>query len=76
MTTRYNTVTTVPVSITIVIDEKIKKTNDCFQVTFTTARGCTPVWRTVIKRRYFEGLNESEYFHSTWADCARIDGIN
>ena len=66
---------TVPVSITTVIDEKIhEKTNDCFQVTFTTAPDLTPVWRTVIKRRYFDGINESKYFHSTWADYARIGG--
>ena len=74
MTTQYNAMATVPVSITTVIDEKIRKNSDCFQVTFTTAPDLTPVWRTVIKRRYFDGLNESKYFHSTWADYARIDG--
>ena len=65
---------TVPVSITTVINEKIQKNSDCFQVTFTTAPDLTPVWRTVIKRRYLDGLNESKYFHSTWADYARING--
>ena len=48
MTTQYNAMATVPVSITTVIDEKIQKTNDCFQVTFTTAPDLTHVWRTVI----------------------------
>ena len=67
---------TVPGSSSTVIDEKIQKTNDCFQVIFTTAPDLTPVWRTVIKRRYFDGLNESKYFHSTWADYARIDGTS
>ena len=42
---------TVPVSITTVINEKIQKNSDCFQVTFTIAPDLTPVWRTVIKRR-------------------------
>ena len=51
-----------------------KKNSDCFQVTFTTAPDLTPIWRTVIKRRYFDGLNESKYFHSAWADYARING--
>ena len=54
--------------------KKYKKNSDCFQVTFTTAPDLTPIWRTVIKRRYFDGLNESKYFHSTWADYARING--
>ena len=75
MTTQYNAMATVPGSSSTVIDEKIQKTNDCFQVIFTTAPDLTPVWRTVIKRRYFDGINESKYFHSTWADyAARIDG--
>ena len=67
---------TVPVSITTVINgrKKNEKKSDCFQVTFTTAPDLTPVWRTVIKRRYFNGLNEYKYFHSTWADYARING--
>ena len=51
---------TVPVSISTIIDEKIQKTNDCFQVTFATAPDLTPVWRTVIKRRYFDGLTTQE----------------
>ena len=43
MTTQYNAMATVPVSITTVIDEKIhEKTNDCFQVTFTTAPDLLP----------------------------------
>ena len=55
--------------------KKYQKNSDCFQVTFTTAPDLTPVWPTVIKRsRYFDGLNESKYFHSTWADYARING--
>ena len=74
MTTQYNAMATVPISTTTVINEKIQKTSDCFQVTFTTAPDLTPIWRTVIKRRYFDGLNESKYFHSTWADYARING--
>ena len=74
MTTQYNAMATVPISTTTVINEKKKKTSDCFQVTFTTAPDLTPIWRTVIKRRYFDGLNESKYFHSTWADYARING--
>ena len=58
MTTQYNAMATV--SITTVINEnENKKNSDCFQVTFTTAPDLTPVWRTVIKRRYFDGLNES-----------------
>ena len=74
MTTQYNAMTTVPVSITIVINEKIQKTNDCFQVTFTTAPDLTPVWCTVIKCGFFDSLNKSKYFHSMWAEGARKDG--
>ena len=51
-----------------------KKTNGYFQVTFTTSPSLIPVWRTVIKHRYFDGLSQSKYFHLTWADYARIDG--
>ena len=43
-------------------------------MTFTTSPSLIPVWRTVIKHRYFDGLSQSKYFHSTWADYTRIDG--
>ena len=33
-----------------------------------------PVWRTVIKHRYFDGFRQSTNFHSTWANHTKIDG--
>ena len=74
MTTHSNAKATTPTNVTTIIEERIKKTNDCFQLALTTWPSLIPVWRTVIEHRYFDGLRQSKKFLSTWADYTITDG--